>query len=705
MGTPVSLWLRRAVDVLVEHRETLHLDPTSLEVKQFVRQGQGERDLVRDTEALFISCGEEGVAKPLRVAEARLIAAAFRMVLPNLYRNIGESLDVALLVDATKTGHDMMTDGDGFLFFDVQQGANGAVRSLARDGLQLLLELARLSIERILRPDVLLTPFDQTFVDGELLIRHDDRRCALEWLDALLDSDGERRPLRAQTVVGDRREIGEGQENDLGRVWFTADAAVSDLRWTRHRWPGSFVDISFDAGDIARLRRTDSADYQECLEKVTAALANTEEPLTHKVVQAENAVWVTQADDPTETDAGTNSSEDSAPEGPGFLSRFFAALRGIFSRRSADAEPATPALPEGDDGLASTASSAPNEGAPAGIPLPSWVEPALASALRCRGAIEDATLRVFESGGEAALIQLVRGIRTLVRTTHARTLVDVLSDRTGTQFEKALLLAVMRSIAMPKEKRMGLFFASGDELGWGNAYVALPGGSLSVQEAAGDEGKLREVLADELAALADERKIALPKLYHLDATADAFQSGSLDIFLTLDPHEYTPLGVAQDRGPDGWLMVELPAEFFSDDEDDGDEPAPKPATAPVTPDTSNAESSESGLASESRVEASEPAPPIEVPPPAATPVDVPPPAVPSIEVPPPPRAPDLVANTETPAVSSEPAPTLAPVRGPFTLPPELRALALEAEEPILDLEPDPDAVTLPPPPKPEGTSS
>ena len=161
------------------HFGTYRLGPDFCEVRQrllepITRRRQVMQDQMR-TEALFLfpepEALEEGLEDRLTLREARLIAAAMRATLPSMYRGAADNLSVGIHIptpsDQWKVGEvSEVTDdyafgpNDAIVFFDLHEEGNGTARALHRDGLDLLLRLVRITLERVLYHDRLLAKFD-----------------------------------------------------------------------------------------------------------------------------------------------------------------------------------------------------------------------------------------------------------------------------------------------------------------------------------------------------------------------------------------------------------------------------------------------------------------------------------------------------------------------------------------------------------------
>jgi hypothetical protein len=246
--------------------------------------------------------GDAGLVEPpgLGFAEARLIAAAMRAVLPSMLRGAAGAIEVALYMEAARPADDdVLTSAEGFFLYDPHPGGNGAARSLHRDGVELLLRLVRVYLERVLYHDRLRARHDhwgdaQEILAGDVeldaapppalpglrAVRSADaaidehavrsgtmrerdrelRRRALVWLDSRLRPEGSLVGGRVQGQYGSGREVGEGDVWDIGRAWYSKDGAVTELLWSKHRWhlgeeAEAMVDVGFDrrtaAGSLA----------------------------------------------------------------------------------------------------------------------------------------------------------------------------------------------------------------------------------------------------------------------------------------------------------------------------------------------------------------------------------------------------------------------------------------------------------------------
>jgi hypothetical protein len=189
--------LFQPVTVRCAHYATFRLGPDFCEVRQRSLQTTSRRRAgmqeTLSTEALFLypeptepdNDGSDSLR--LKLSEARLIVSAMRSVLPSMYRGAMDNLGVALFIPdddeaAWGRGHTqsvpvdhVFRSNDAIVLYDLHEGGNGTARALHRDGLDLLLRLVRLMLERVLYHDRLLARYDYWADSEELfgLIRPD----------------------------------------------------------------------------------------------------------------------------------------------------------------------------------------------------------------------------------------------------------------------------------------------------------------------------------------------------------------------------------------------------------------------------------------------------------------------------------------------------------------------------------------------------
>jgi hypothetical protein len=563
LGQAFNLEFYEGADLSVIHQATLHLDSLSYEVRQYFNQGSGDSTSLYDTAILTMAPlnrslnDDDPVLLPL--GAARLICAALRLVLPNLYRGFAEHLDVGLDLSPDRAQGAPLSEAEGFVFFDTQEGGNGATRTLARDGLQMAMQLARHTIERVLKPNRLMAIQDQVFIQDTPELKDVDRRSALEWLDAILASDGDLRTLRELSKADHQQEEGEGQEQDLGRVWFTEDTAVSDLRWTRLRWPGSFVDVSIDAADLVRSRSRDE-QFGETYKLILESLSEPGLPSIQNVVQSENLEWLFEKKtEEKPSEPIIDASEDE--KGPGLWTRLWRAVKRFMGWGQEES------VPEED----STEEERPvqAESSIFGV-CPSDVADEFTRAQRTREWLEVFASRL-ESQDE--IVEMIRGLHTSPVPDYERSLLDVISTRGGSPFEKALLMAVL--VGLKTRIQTGLIFrGSRPTDSSDNVYVALYDSTMSLTGVdEGDSSGAQEAVQEAIDELAKSKTQAKPSLYHLDVSIEAFEKRSLDLYLVQDPLRPFPYGNSKDQGPVGWNFVPLPAGLWDEiDELSGEEP-------------------------------------------------------------------------------------------------------------------------------------
>lgn len=162
---PVAIGLVK-IKATIEPVATYRLDRSTGEVRSRELHAPTIRELFETplaTVALILQPNPEkspAGAPALRFAEARLLAALFRFVLPLVYRDVREHVEVALHVEGaagdggSATGESPGPDvplgaGDGLYFLDLHREGNGTAQALYREGLELPLRLCRHVLEQI----------------------------------------------------------------------------------------------------------------------------------------------------------------------------------------------------------------------------------------------------------------------------------------------------------------------------------------------------------------------------------------------------------------------------------------------------------------------------------------------------------------------------------------------------------------------------
>jgi hypothetical protein len=121
-----------------------------------------------------------------------------------MYRGAREGLQVALRLAAPEAAppETALLPSEALYLFDADPGGNGMARAILRDGLELLLRLCRLALERAPSLDLLRTHFDEWGDEAEVLAESrgeaasaaDWQRAqgvALAWLNSRLRSEGD----------------------------------------------------------------------------------------------------------------------------------------------------------------------------------------------------------------------------------------------------------------------------------------------------------------------------------------------------------------------------------------------------------------------------------------------------------------------------------------------------------------------------------
>lgn len=360
------------VECHTEHIATCRLGPILNEVRQrivfepHVRQRHHSEQMNTTALALYpnpeVDFEYEEAPPQLALEEARLIASAMRAVLPSMYRGASSSLEVAIQIQDDEPGpNHILSAFDGFFFFDPTPGGNGAARALHRDGVELLLRLCRVYIERVLYHDRLRARFDLWGSESEIMTDYateetpstpapsttgtwfaidasdleawrkqqeetvfrpgtqvrlkdqDVRRRALIWLDSRLRPEGSLSGGRVLGKYGSGNEDGEGDLSDIGRCWYARTGGVTDLLWAKHRWrldedgAEAMVDVGFDRDTAAasRFLTPESRALKPWMKIVSEQLQNPAFNLSDNTVwSTARPMWVMSAGQ--DTPVGTN---------------------------------------------------------------------------------------------------------------------------------------------------------------------------------------------------------------------------------------------------------------------------------------------------------------------------------------------------------------------------------------------------------------
>ena len=190
-----------------------------------------------------------GLPSTLDHDAAATLVTACRFAIPQVLRASDELADAATVVlDSPRMRHraadahdtdaynadPSLSDRERFLvFFDRLPGGGGFAAGIDREHLGVVLQVARLALERIVGTSV--EPFREVWDPSPRSGWRPWRaREALIFLDEILDAPSMSvdRPTRGYAP-------GEGQVGDLGRLWVAPRGETHRLVWTRHRWVSS----------------------------------------------------------------------------------------------------------------------------------------------------------------------------------------------------------------------------------------------------------------------------------------------------------------------------------------------------------------------------------------------------------------------------------------------------------------------------------
>ena len=559
---PVEVALAK-VEITATHHATYLVGPVFGEVRQRrlfdaeTRATWGEGRL--ETIACCLYPNPEGVDEPrLRFDEARLLAAALRAVLPSMLRGAGDSMEVALHVGDERPAVDReLAPREGFFLFDLHHLGNGTARALYRDGVELLLRLTRLLLERVLYHDRLRALHDQwpdeaataqaapASVDVRRQREEEVRHRVLAWLDHRLRPEGGAAALSGLLgQYGSDVEPGEGDPIDTGRCWFTRGGAITDLVWAKHRWrlgrsQEAMVDIGFDRATATEARRLplDAPSLEPGRRRHRDHLA------------------------------GSTLTDGTA----------WGAPRGAW-RLDGEASPPHSSQP----GAAGEALAAFHEAA-AVLAWHAW--PALAPlADKLREGQETALLAAAASSNLAGYVaSFVAGIPTLRREEAEEGLpplrppVEVLLLRRGTTASKSLLLAVLLARL---SLRSGLFVSAAE--GRVFAAAALPEplavDAMPVRVRRGEDGRFASAddaaatvevhqrgtraaqeVYDHLAAWSARADLPQPPALWADLPSAPEEGSPLDVYVPIDTAVPAPPGAVAVGRPESWVFLPLTA--------------------------------------------------------------------------------------------------------------------------------------------------
>ncbi|RAL23889.1 hypothetical protein DL240_07000 [Lujinxingia litoralis] len=154
------------VQCMLHHRATLRLAPHTHTIRQriYSRDETSQAPRLR-TRALGIFPNIDP-ASALTLAEARLLCAALRAVLPLLYRGsdtaIGTTLHLCDLPPNTSPpSNHLLSPTDAIYVFDLHSDGNGASQTIERDGITPMLHLAQNLLANLSSPATLLNIYDE----------------------------------------------------------------------------------------------------------------------------------------------------------------------------------------------------------------------------------------------------------------------------------------------------------------------------------------------------------------------------------------------------------------------------------------------------------------------------------------------------------------------------------------------------------------
>lgn len=146
-----------SVGVEIQTVATYRLNRLTGEVHSRERHGELVRKAFRvprlETCALLLRPNPKDLiagAPRLRFREARLFAALLRFLLPMIYRDIRDHVEVALVLGGERTDEDFdLTQDEGIYVFDLHDGGNGTAWSIYREGLEMPLRFCRHFLEQV----------------------------------------------------------------------------------------------------------------------------------------------------------------------------------------------------------------------------------------------------------------------------------------------------------------------------------------------------------------------------------------------------------------------------------------------------------------------------------------------------------------------------------------------------------------------------
>jgi hypothetical protein len=241
------------------HHATEHLDPITMQSLQqrVPKRNDAVYGAGLETNVLLLDLSSLHAPDPehswLTHRSRAIVTAAIRMSLGILYSDGSRVLDATLcarLDSATEAEKSQSVSAERrhwLAIMDASSGGSGAVTALERDGLEILLRLARMVIERLLSHQRLLGRWGDFWPDEFVMLPEGEewhpeqlarevRAVVLPWLNARLRPEYSTDDRFQRLVVPVGYELAESIDGNLGRAWFAREGGVSRLTWSRLGW-------------------------------------------------------------------------------------------------------------------------------------------------------------------------------------------------------------------------------------------------------------------------------------------------------------------------------------------------------------------------------------------------------------------------------------------------------------------------------------
>ena len=213
------------------------------ETFEYLQRRTGHSAEVMKTSARALTVGlqgllDQGAADDLREDVLKVLSSVVRLSLGFVYDVDEREMDASVT----------RVDGEDVLaFFEFQEENSGALDALLREGLEHVLRVARMYLERVLSHERLLSawcdrPMEVTLrarlgsVEAVRAREAEVRKIILTWLDDRLPVESGAGSAWVARSYPSGSEAGEGSPGDLGRVWITSADGVQDLHWRRLQW-------------------------------------------------------------------------------------------------------------------------------------------------------------------------------------------------------------------------------------------------------------------------------------------------------------------------------------------------------------------------------------------------------------------------------------------------------------------------------------